>query len=154
MKTVSMKSTLLFAALLMGTSIAGVAAESGVPVDPRQAVEMPPLQRALMREEMVHHLSSLNDMFGLLNAGKLKESAEVAERDLGFSSMGKHAARTQGMGPGRFMPDAMRAIGIGMHKSASEFAETARKGNREAAYKALEPVMGACVACHAGYRLK
>ena len=115
---------------------------------------MPTLQRSLMREDMVHHLAALNEVLVLLNAGQLKESADVAEADMGLSSMGKHAARTQGKGPGRFMPDGMRAIGIGLHTSASEFAGIARKGDRAAAYNALESVTGACVACHAGYRLK
>lgn len=136
------------------SSLTAVAADPAMPKDTRQAVSMPPLQRALIREDMLHHLVAFNEVLGLLNAGKLKEAAEVAERDMGVSSMGKHAAHTQGMGPGRFMPNEMRAVGIGMHKAASEFAEVAKKGDREAAYKALESVTGACVACHAGYRLK
>jgi hypothetical protein len=131
-----------------------VRAEPAMPEDARQVVEMPPLQRALMREDMLHHLAALNEVLGLLNAGKLQEAADLAEADMGLNSMGKHAAKTQGMGPGRFMPDGMRGIGIGMHKAASEFAEVARRGDRAAAYRALEPVTGACVACHAGYRLQ
>lgn len=130
------------------------AADSALPEDPREAVEMPALQRALLREDMVQHMAAFNEVFGLVNEGKLKEAADLAETGLGFSSMGKHAARTQGQGPGRFMPEGMRATAIGMHKAASEFAEVAKQGDRAAAYKALEPVMGACVACHAGYRLK
>ena len=122
--------------------------------DTRQVVAMPPLQRALMREDMLHHMTALHQVLGLLNAGKLQQAADLAEADMGVSSMGKHAAKTMGAGPGRFMPDGMRAIGIGMHKAASEFADVARKGDREAVFRALEPVMGACVACHAGYRLQ
>jgi len=117
-------------------------------------VEMPPLQRALMREDMLHHLTALNEVLGLLNAGKLQQAADLAEADMGMGSMGKHAAKTMGQGPGRFMPEGMRGIGIGMHEAASAFAEVARKGDRDAAYRALEPVTGACVACHAGYRLQ
>jgi hypothetical protein len=138
-------------------ALAGSAALADAPTppeDPRQAVEMPPLQRALMREDMLHHLTALHEVLGLLSANKLKEAAELAEADMGVSSMGKHAAKTQGMGPGRFMPEGMRSIGIGMHKAASEFAEVAKKGDRAAAYQAMVPVTGACVACHAGYRLK
>jgi hypothetical protein len=142
------------AILLYGAAQCVMAAPPTMPEDARQAVDMPALQRALVREDMLHHLMSLNEIVGLLAGGKLNEAAAVADKDMGVASMGKHAARTQGMGPGRFMPEGMRAIGVGMHRSASEFAEVARKGDRDAAYKALEAITGACVACHAAYRLK
>ena len=122
--------------------------------DPRTAVDMPALQRALMREDMLDHLIALDEILGDLSANQLNAAADVAEERLGLSSMGKHAARTGGQGPGRFMPEAMRSIGIGMHRAASEFANVARTGNRDAAYQALQPVVGACVACHAGFRLR
>lgn len=130
------------------------AAEPAPPEDPRTLVQMPALQQALIREDMVDNLSSLNEVLGYLAAGKLNEAAETAEQKMGVSSMGKHAARTGGRGPGRFMPEAMRSIGVGMHQAASEFAQVARKGDRTAAYTALEPVTAACVACHVGYRLR
>ncbi len=142
------------AVLLAGLAGPVSAGNPGFPDDTRQVVEMPALQRSLMREEMVHHMAALHEVLSLLNAGRLNESADVAENAMGLSTMGKHAGRTQGKGPGRFMPDEMRAIGMGMHNSASEFAKIARKGDRAAAYNALESVTGACVACHAGYRLK
>ncbi len=129
-------------------------AQSSVPDDPRTAVDMPALQRALVRKEMLNNLIGLNEILADLSAGQLNAAADVAEQKLGLSSMGKHAARTAGQGPGRFMPDSMRSIGIGMHQAASEFAKVARSGNRDAAYQALQPVVGACVACHAGFRLR
>ena len=115
---------------------------------------MPALQRALMREDMLDHLIALNEILADLSSNQLNAAADVAETRLGLSSMGKHAARTSGQGPGRFMPEAMRSIGIGMHQSASEFAKVARGGDRDAAYQALQPVVGACVACHAGFRVR
>jgi hypothetical protein len=115
---------------------------------------MPALQRALIREEMLDHLAALNEVLADLSANRLNAAADVAEQRLGLGSMGKHAARTAGQGPGRFMPEAMRSIGIGMHQAASEFAKVARTGDRDAAYRALQPVVGACVACHAGFRLR
>ncbi|NWG85984.1 MAG: cytochrome c [Hydrogenophilaceae bacterium] len=142
---------ILLAALLPGLVIA---AEAKLPEDPRTLVEMPLLQQALMRQDMVEHLSALNNVLGFLAAGKLKEAAAIAEKELGVSSMGKHAAATGGQGPGRFMPEAMRGIGLGMHQAASEFAEVAKKGNKAAAYRALEPVTAACAACHSGFRIR
>ena len=129
-------------------------AQSPPPDDPRTAVNMPALQRALIREEMLDNLVALNEILADLSANKPNAAADVAEQKLGLGSMGKHAARTAGQGPGRFMPDSMRSIGIGMHQAASEFAKVARTGNRDAAYRALQPVVGACVACHAAFRLR
>ncbi|TCJ11788.1 cytochrome C [Parasulfuritortus cantonensis] len=148
-----MKPIHLLIAVVLSAAAPAAGAED-VPADTREAVAMPPLQRALVREEMIQNLATLNDLLGLIAAGKLAEAADRAERELGFASMGKHAARTQGMGPGRFMPDAMRATGFAMHEAASEFAKVARQGDRAAAYAALQPVTEACVACHVGYRLK
>jgi hypothetical protein len=139
----------LLAALLPAVS----SAQAPVPEDHRTAVDMPALQRALIREDMLDHLIALDEILGDLSSNQLNAAADVAEERLGLSSMGKHAARTGGQGPGRFMPESMRSIGIGMHKAASEFARVARGGDRDAAYKALQPVVGACVACHAGFRL-
>ncbi|MEQ8265406.1 hypothetical protein [Pseudohaliea sp.] len=130
------------------------ATAAAVPEDGRQAVAMPPLQRALLREEMIQHTATVQQLVDLLGKGELARAAEVAERDLGLSSMGKHAAATRGMGPGRFFPQPMRSVGIGMHEAASRFAEVAREDDGEAALKALSPVLGACVSCHSAYRLE
>lgn len=142
---------ILLAALLPALALA---AEPKLPEDPRTLVKMPPLQQALMRQDMVAHLGALNTVLSFLAEGKLDQAAEVAEKEIGVSSMGKHAAATGGQGPGRFMPEAMRGIGVGMHQAASEFAEVAKKGDRAAAYRALEPVTAACAACHSGFRIR
>ncbi len=153
-----MGSAIRSAGVLLALAIAagGASAQQAqdVPEDPRLPVEMPALQQALIREEMIEHTSTLHQLLVLLAAGKLDQAAEIAEQQLGLSSMGKYAARTRGMGPGRFMPDAMRNIGIGMHQAASDFADIARQGDRDAAYEALQPVTAACVGCHASYRLE
>lgn len=141
----------LFLSLL---SASALAAESAPPADARIAVEMPALQRALMREDMIDHLAALNEILVELGAGRLAAAADIAEQRMGVSSMGKHAKVAGGRGPGRFMPADMRAMGQGMHQAASEFARVARTGDREAALQALQPVLGGCVACHASYRLR
>jgi Cytochrome C' len=141
---------ILLTVLLPAVSLA----QAPVPEDTRTVVDMPALQQALIRQDMLDHLIALEAILGDLSSNQLNAAADIAEGRLGLSSTGKHAARTAGQGPGRFMPEAMRSIGIGMHKSASEFAKVARTGDRDAAYKALQPVVGACVACHAGFRLR
>ena len=118
--------------------------------DPRQLVEMPDQARKLMREDMLAHLSALNEIIAHLAANDLDAAAEIAESKMGKSSMGKH--RGTGMGPGRFMPPEMRSIGWGMHEAATEFSQLAKKGDSKNAYVALQKITGACVACHYAYR--
>jgi len=147
--------------LALGASLlvvlqAGLAAaqEPAVPADPRQLVTMPAISQAVLREEMIDNLGALHEIIGLLAQNKLKEAADVAEQRLGRSSMGKHAARTRGQGPGRYMPEGMRNIGLAMHDAASEFASVARSGDQAKAYAALQQVTANCVACHAAYRTR
>ena len=120
--------------------------------DPRQLVSMPEQARLLMQQDMLDHLAALNEVLGYLASGELASAADVAESRMGKSSMGKH--RATGMGPGRFMPLAMRNIGWGMHEAASEFSHIAKTGDVTAAYAALQKVTSSCVACHYSYRVR
>ena len=120
--------------------------------DPRQLVSMPEQARQLMREDMLDHLSALNEVLGYLGDDDLDAAANVAETRMGKSSMGKH--RASGMGPGRFMPNEMRKLGWGMHESATEFALVAKAGDLEKANSALQKVVTSCVACHYSYRTR
>jgi hypothetical protein len=144
----------LAALLLLAGAAQGAEAPSAAPPDPRETVSMPALQQSLLRREMVGHMSAVHRLIQLLGSGELAQAAEIAEKQLGFGAMGQHAAATGGMGPGRFMPDPMRAIGIGMHEAATRFAERARAGDAAGAHAALASVTGACVACHSSYRLQ
>jgi hypothetical protein len=120
--------------------------------DPRQLVSMPEQARKLMREDMLDHLSALNEIMGYLGENNLEAAADVAETRMGKSSMGKH--RATGMGPGRFMPIEMRNLGWGMHESATEFALVAKEGDLKNANSALQKVITSCVACHYSYRTR
>lgn len=120
--------------------------------DPRQLVSMPPQARQLMQQDMLDHLDVLNEIVTFLAGNNLTGAAEIAETRMGKSSMGKH--RTTGIGPGRFMPPAMRNLGWGMHESASEFARVAKEGDLKRALSALQKVTASCVACHYSYRTR
>jgi len=120
--------------------------------DSRQLVSMPEETRRLMREEMLDHLSALNELIGYLASSNLDAVATVAETRMGKSSMGKH--RATGMGPGKYMPDAMRNIGFGMHTAASELSQVAKDGDLKGAYGALQKITSSCVACHYSYRIR
>lgn len=118
--------------------------------DYRQLVSMPDESRELMRQDMLDHLSALNEIIANLASNNLDAASDVAEERLGRSSMGKH--RGSGMGPGKFMPPEMRSIGWGMHDAASELSIFAKEGDIKASYSALQKVTSSCVACHYSYR--
>lgn len=120
--------------------------------DPRIFVTMPEQARKFMRDDMLDHLTAINEIIGYLAANNFKEAANIAETRMGKSSMGKH--RATGMGPGRFMPLEMRNLGWGMHDAASEFAQIAKKGNLKDSQLALQKVMTSCVTCHYSYRTR
>ncbi|RLA40375.1 MAG: cytochrome C [Gammaproteobacteria bacterium] len=118
--------------------------------DSRQLVSMPDETRMIMRDEMLSHLSALNEIIGFLANNNLDAAANVAETKLGKSSMGKH--RATGKGPGRFMPLEMRNIGWSMHESATKLSQAAKDGDLKGAYGALQRITSSCVACHYSYR--
>jgi hypothetical protein len=120
--------------------------------DLRQLVSMPEQARQLMREDMLDHLSALNEIIGYLAENNLDAAANVAQTRMGKSSMGKH--RATGMGPGRFMPLDMRNIGWGMHESATEFSRIAKEGDIKGAYSALQKLTTSCVGCHYSFRTR
>lgn len=126
--------------------------EPAQPADYRQLVEMPPQAQQLMRKDMQNHLAALSEVLGYLVNKDFALAAEVAEKRMGKSSMGKH--RETGMGPGRFMPLEMRQIGWGMHEAASDFAESAKSGDQNKIYASLQKVMSSCTACHLSYRTR
>jgi hypothetical protein len=127
--------------------------EKGTPSgDLRQLVSMPDQAREFMRNDMLDHLSALNEIIGYLSSNNLDAAADVAETRMGRSSMGKH--RGTGMGPGRFMPLEMRNLGWSMHDAASEFSKIAKKGDLKSTYSALQKVTSSCVACHYTYRTR
>lgn len=137
-----------------GVTASVLAQPAAAPTDARQLVTMPALAQTILREEMLDNLGALHEVIALLAQDKLAAAADVAEQRIGHASMGKHAARARGQGPGRFMPEAMHAIGLAMHGAASEFAVIAKSGDKAKALSALQTVTGACVACHAAYRTR
>lgn len=120
--------------------------------DFRQLISMPDQARQLMQQDMLDHLSTLNEIVGYLADNDLEAAAEIAESRMGESSMGKH--RATGMGPGKFMPLAMRNLGRSMHESASEFSKMAKDGDLNGAYSSLQKITTSCVACHYSFRTR
>ncbi len=138
----------LFCSLLLGVSVAAGAE------DTRQLAAMPAAAQATLRAEMRANMLAVNEILGLVAAGKLAEAGELAEKELGLSAMGKHRARPFEARPGPHMPPAMHAIGIDGHQAASAFARLAATGEREKTIAALPSLTAACVACHYAYRIR
>jgi hypothetical protein len=123
--------------------------------DGRQLVEIPPEARATLRAEMLDNQLALHNIIAALGERKFAEAAEIAEKELGISAMGKHRKLPQSARPGMFMPDDMHAIGRGAHAAASDFAKlakSARQADTPKLLTSLQAVTGACVACHRSYR--
>ncbi len=122
--------------------------------DSRQLAQLPPAAQETLRQEMLDNLLAVNEVLGLVGAGKFAEAGEIAERKLGVSSMGKHRTKPVDARPGPHMPEAMHNIGIQGHMAASEFAVAAKAGDYARAMTLLPNLTQSCVACHYAYRTR
>jgi hypothetical protein len=143
----------LLAAGMTSHAAEPVAPQTGSPPkDSRQLVRMPAEAERLLRQDMLEHLATLNQLLGQVAASEFQQASALAESRLGNSSMGKH--RGTGMGPGRFMPPAMHQLGMAMHQAATDFSTTAATGDSAETLAALQRITSFCVACHAGFRIR
>lgn len=142
-----MKIEILILAALVSHSLIGIAQADE---DTRQLVVLPEMMQQHMMSNMRDHLVAINEILTNMANDELDKAAEIAESRLGMSSLESHGASHMA----KFMPEGMRHAGTGMHKAASRFALKAQEGEVLPAYKALSEVTAACVACHAGYRIR
>lgn len=122
--------------------------------DPRQLATLPPAAVESLREEMRDHLVALNEILSLVVAGKVKEAGLVAEKKLGESARGRHRDKPMDARPGRHMPEAMHALGMQGHKTATAFAAVAATGDREKTLAALPGLNASCTSCHLAWRVR
>lgn len=139
----SISTTLITILFSIGLSSTAIAEE-----DKRQFVEMPEMMQKHQLKNMRDHLMAINEILMSMGQGELDKAADIAEARLGMSSLSTHGASHMAM----VIPKEMGAIGTSMHRAASRFALKAQEGDALPAYKALQEVTAACVACHAGYR--
>ena len=122
--------------------------------DARQLVKFPAEMRDHTLANMRDHLLALQEIQSALAKSEYDRAADIAEKRLGMSSLALHGAHEVA----KFMPQGMQDAGTAMHLGASRFGVTARdaavSGEIRPAIGALSEVMGACVVCHSGYRLK
>ncbi|WP_428610017.1 hypothetical protein [Sedimenticola sp.] len=113
-------------------------------------VDLPAPMQAHMLQNMRGHLVVVDRLLQLLGAGELDEASDLAESELGMSSLDKHGASH--IAP--YYPEGMRQAGTELHHAASRFSRTAQEGDVPSAYRALQDITASCVACHAGYRVR
>jgi hypothetical protein len=118
--------------------------------DTRQYVAFPVELQQKMMANMRDHMAALNEILEDMANNELDKAADVAEQRLGLSARRAHDTGSLA----KYMPPGMRQAGYNMHSAASRFAEIAKKGDAESAYEALPEVTGACVECHAGYKIR
>ena len=118
--------------------------------DAREFVQLPEMMQQHMMSNMRDHLQAISEILQKLSADDLDAAGQIAEQRLGMSSLESHNASHMA----KFMPQGMQQAGTAMHKAASHFALKSEEGDVLAAYKLLPEITSACVACHAGYRIR
>ncbi|MBK1715227.1 cytochrome C [Rubrivivax gelatinosus] len=122
--------------------------------DMRQLASLTPAAQATLRDEMLGNLRAVNEIIGLLGAGKLAEAGAVAETELGIAAMGRNRLLPMDARPGPQMPPAMHRLGIDGHQAASRFADAAKAGDQPLALQRLGELTTSCVACHHAWRVR
>jgi len=138
-------------------SMVGLGLASHASEDDRELVKLPPMMQEHMLANMRDHLVAIEEILRELASGNIDEASAIAENRLGMSSLSLHGAEHLG----KFMPEAMGAIGTQMHRAASRFSIVAQDAELNAGktpqrkvYKALQEITGNCNACHRAYRIR
>jgi cytochrome c556 len=125
--------------------------------DERVPVDIPPMMAEHMLANMRDHLAALGEIAAALGALDGSAAASVAETRLGLSSLQAHGAAHIAQA----MPEGMQEAGLQMHRAASRLALLAQTADvaptvedMTALFAAYGEVVGACTACHAGWRLR
>ncbi|MBI3545545.1 MAG: hypothetical protein HY081_02960 [Gammaproteobacteria bacterium] len=124
-------------------------APSEISKDARQAVQFPPQIKTAMLARMRENFAAIHEIHAALAAEDFETAADVAENQLGTSSLGPHNARQQ-----PYMPPSMQHLGMAMHSSASDLARALQEHDMQKSLKALTVTTSYCVACHATYRAR
>lgn len=157
-----MKNYLALLVFLLSANSAIAAPEVA---DHRQLVEMPPQMQEMFLKNMRGHMEALDLVIAALAENDLSNAAEIAETTMGIGhgkvrqcedDQAQQHSKTEHKKKafGKFMPPAMKAMGMQLHIAADDFAAVARQGNGEEAYKALRQISASCVACHQAFQVK
>ncbi len=118
--------------------------------DPRIQLDLPAPMQTHLLANMRQHLVVIDQIIGMLASDELDKAAELAEAELGMSSLDKHGASHIA----QYYPEQSAQFGTQMHKAASRFARVAQEGDALSAYKALGEITQNCVGCHATAKVR
>ena len=154
LKIISLVFPLISGIAISGYVFAQHHGHEALVADTRVAVEFPAPMREHILTNMRDHLLAISQIQEAMGNGKFDKAAEIAENRLGQTALKTHNAYENS----KFMPKGMQEIGNQMHRSASKFAievqNSGATGDLKPALIALSKTTQACVACHAGYKLK
>ena len=122
--------------------------------DTRLAVRVPQIIRDRILIDMRGYLQGLQEIQMALSKQDYGRAADMAENHVGMSVLVLHRSHEVA----KYVPKNFQELGIAMHRSASQLAvaidNTAVSGDIKPVLASFSEVMGACVACHATYRLQ
>ena len=110
---------------IVSTLLVLIGAISSAHSEARQLVELPEMMQQHMMSNMRDHLQTINQILIYPGNDEMDMAADLAEQNLGMSSLDLHGASHLA----KFMPEGMREAGTNMHKTASRFALTAQEGD-------------------------
>ncbi|MCW8827311.1 MAG: cytochrome c [Gammaproteobacteria bacterium] len=136
--------------LLVLVSILVINTSVSAETDSRIALNLPTQMEEHLLGNMRQHLVVINRLLDLVGQEKLTEAAELAEAELGMSSLDKHGASHIA----QFYPVQSANFGTEMHKAASRFARVAEEGDPLESYRAIGAITQNCVGCHATAKVR
>jgi cytochrome c556 len=123
--------------------------QGGPSTDERTELAISAPMKVMHKGMMRQHLDTLSEITAALAANDLKNAAEIAITDLGWSKGREQQCSV-------FEPVAggsdFTKLSTAMHKKADELADAAKTGNRDKALAELSHLMKKCNACHVKYR--
>lgn len=141
-------------AVLLAAAVANpmrAAAAGPFDISTRQTVDMPANVVQVLRGEMIDLLGNLQRAQTLSGEGKYFAAADLVDKTLGQSAMGRFGA---GVRPSMFMPSAMQTLEQDLHRSATDWSRALRSSDRKQADTALAKLIGQCLGCHQSFQIR
>ena len=113
--------------------------------DTRTSLNLPAPMRLMQKRMMREHLQAVNDIVGLIAAGKFDAASGIAHKKLGLTPEMEKMCNM-------FANNDFRRMGLAFHKSADELGDVLKTRNLNKSLRALHAVMNSCVQCHATFR--
>jgi hypothetical protein len=139
--------------IVVAAGLSAAAAPAVEAIDPtqRKMVDMPPNVPPVLRGEMVGFLGTMRQAVTLSSERKYAEAADLVEKEMGHSAMGRHAG---GVRPGMFMPPEMHSMARFLHQASSDWSQALRTGDRAKSDATFAQVLGTCAGCHLNFQLR